>query len=517
MDTKNELTTLIRAKYPIAWVQTHEEERVVEIVSAVAGEQGKVPARWTITGGLIDLKAEAVIDQTTDPVNALDVIMTYALPEGAIFVLPDFHRFLQDVVVSRKLRDLHTALKGSRKSIVIIAPTAEIPVELQKAITVLDLDLPTADALGEVLDDAIDGMRMRAARDTRVAEEILPGLEAAYRNREALVQAGLGLTLAEFENVIAKCLVLRDLSVKVIKGEKRQIIRKNGSLEYFDSDEGMDQIGGLANLKAWTRKARKRYSAEAEAYGLAKPKGVLLVGPPGTGKSLSAKAVANELQLPLIRMDMSDTASKFYGETASNVKAALKVVNTVAPAVFWWDEVEKMFSTGGGAGGEGHEETMRALSTLLTDFEESPAPVLRVATCNGVQNLKPEFMQRFERIFFVDLPNSGERKEIFAIHLRKVRRNPKNYDLATLARITEGFVGREIRTIIMEALANAFDEDREMTTADLVEEAKRITPMSVQKKTEIEAMRNWSKANALPASAPETKQDAGRKGRDIEF
>lgn len=516
MDTKNELETLIRAKYPISWVQTHEEERVVEIVSAVAEEQGKAPASWTITSGLRNLAADEAIDQTTDPVGALDAIMNYAPPEGAIFVLPDFHRFLEDVVVSRKLRDLHSALKGTRKSIVIVAPTADIPVELQKAITVLDLDLPTAEALGAVLDDAMDGMRCRADIDKK-AKKFLPALEKAYKSRDALVQAGLGLTLSEYENVIAKCLVLRDLSVKVIKAEKRQIIRKNGSLEYFDSDEGMGEIGGLACLKQWTRKAKKRYSVEAEEYGLAQPKGILLVGPPGTGKSLSAKAVSNELQLPLIRLDMSDTASKYYGETASNVKAALKVVNTVAPAVFWWDEVEKMFSTGGGAGGEGHEETMRALGTLLTDFEESTAPVLRVATCNAVHNLKPEFMQRFERTFFVDLPNATERAEIFGIHLKKVHRDPENYDLATLAQITEGFVGREIRTVIMEALANAFDEDREMSSEDLIEEARRVTPMSRQKKTEIDAMRQWAKANAINASAPESENSTSRKIRDLEF
>lgn len=515
-DTKEELKTLIRAKYPISWVQTHEEERVIEIVREVADEQQKVPALWTITRGLWNLKEDTSLDQTQDPVSALDAIMNFALPEGAIFVLPDYHRFLQDVVVSRKLRDLHAALKETRKSVVIVAPTADIPVELQKAITVLDLDLPTAENLATVLDEAMDGMRMRAERDQK-AKEFLPMLEKAYASRDALVQAGLGLTLSEYENVIAKCLVLRDLSVRVIKNEKKQIIRKNGSLEYFDPESGMEEIGGLACLKQWTRKAKKRYSAEAEEYGLAKPKGVLLVGPPGTGKSLSAKAVANELQLPLIRMDMSDTASKYYGETASNVKAALKVVNTVAPAVFWWDEVEKMFSTGGGAGGEGHEETMRALGTLLTDFEESPAPVLRVATCNSVQNLKPEFMQRFERIFFVDLPNAHEREEIFAIHLRKVRRDPKNYDLATLALHTDGFVGREIRTIIMEALANAFDEEREMTTDDMIAEAKQTTPMSVQKKDEIERMRIWAKANALLASAPETEKGTGRKRRDLEF
>lgn len=515
-NTKEELETLIRARYPISWVQTHEEERVLKIIQDVAKEQDKVPAVWTITRGMWDLKEDRCLDQTQDPVGALDFIMKNALPEGAIFVLPDYHRFLQDVVVSRKLRDLHAALKETRKSVVIISPIADIPIELQKAICVLDLNLPTAEDLAAVLDDAMEGMRMRADTDPSPnVKEFLPKLEKAYKSRDALVQAGLGLTLSEYENVIAKCLVLHDLSVKVIKGEKRQIIRKNGSLEYFDPDEGMGEIGGLDCLKEWTRKAKKRYTSKAEEYGLSKPKGVLLVGPPGTGKSLSAKAISNTLQLPLIRLDMSDTASKYYGETASNVKAALKVVNTVAPAVFWWDEVEKMFSTG--AGGEGHEETMRALGTLLTDFEESTAPVLRVATCNAVQNLKPEFMQRFERIFFVDLPNPREREEIFTIHLRKVHRDPKNYDLAALAQITNGFVGREIRTIIMEALANAFDEDREMTTKDMIAEANRTTPMSSQKKDEIERMRNWAKANALPASTPDTEKSTKRKVRDLEI
>jgi len=490
------VASLMKARYPLIGVQTHEESRALGMLGAVGAKIGKGLVTWSLTNGM---KIGDVVYMGLD--EALDYIITHdemAENRPLIFALLDIHIYLgadgrqKDDYIVRKLRDVAISLVGADSSLVMVGPIFPVPVELEKLMTLVDLPLPSRDEFETLYLNAADDLRNREEIDESVdgiADEIESGLAE-------LTAAVAGLTLMEAENVIARAIVDRNINPEMVIQEKAAIIRKAGVLEYHHTDDDITSIGGLDNLKDYVRKAGKRFSREAEEYGLTKPKGLLLIGLPGTGKSLTAKAISNALRMPLLRLDMADVSSKYYGETTSNLKTALKVADAVSPAVLWWDEVEKMFATGGDGG---HEETLRALSTLLTHMEESTAPVFRVATAND-KTLKPEFMARFEKIFFLDAPHFGERLEIIAIHIRKVGRNPEDYDLPRIAKRTEGYVGREIRNIVMGAMETAFDEGVEFTTEHIMCECDGVVPMTEQKKDEINALQKWAEKNAVNAS-----------------
>lgn len=556
MSLKNSLEMHIRAKYPLICIETHEESRVIQILAETAGEGGLARnlLYWSVTRGLLNVTEnipeivsgemkviegqqtavvtnqdglyEAIsIDPITgpaDPYQILEYIQHY--PEGGIFVLADYHQYLRaqnpDPITVRKVRDLFADLKDTKKTVVLICPRLDLPGDLEKEVTYLDLPLPNRDELGAMLDQAVQEIREIAEEGDERTQEALEVLEPQMADRDKIIEAGLGLTRAEWENVVAKCFVTRRLETTLINQEKKQIIKKGGLLEFYETPDSMESVGGLDNLKAWVQKARLRFSPQAKAYGLNPPRGILLVGPPGTGKSLVAKVASHELQIPALRLDMSMIASKYYGETSNNIRKALDMADAIAPVEFWLDEVEKMFASGQGGSG-GHEETMRSLGAVLTHFEESTQPVFRVATCNQIQNLPPEFMARFEKVFFVDLPNSQERQEIFAIHLKQVGRDPEKFDLVGLAAATEKFVGREIRNLVQEALQTSFYEGVEVTTSHLIAEVGKITPIFSQKEDEITALRVWAEKNAEPASSPletapvKAKPNRGRRG--VEF
>ncbi|HRD25225.1 MAG TPA: AAA family ATPase [Methanoculleus sp.] len=529
---------------------------MVQILAETAGPAGlnRSLLYWSVTRGLLDLtenlqeiasgemkvlEGRGVLVQKTpeglyeivrtepgpgpaDPYQILEDIERY--PESGIFVLADYHHYLRtenpDPITVRKVRDLFSNLKDTKKTVILICPRLSLPGDLEKEVTYLDLPLPSRDELGAMLDQAVAEIREIAEEGDERTREALAVIEPQLADRDKIVEAGAGLTRAEWENVIAKCFVSRRLETSLINQEKRQIIKKGGLLEFFETPESMASVGGLANLKAWLMKAKLRFTPKAKAFGLTPPRGILLVGPPGTGKSLVAKVASHELQIPALRLDMSMIASKYYGETSNNIRKALDMADAVAPVEFWLDEVEKMFASGQGGSG-GHEETMRSLGAVLTHFEESTQPVFRIATCNQIQNLPPEFMARFEKVFFVDLPSAAERQEIFAIHLRQVGRDPAGFDLAALAAATERFVGREIRNLVQEALQTAFYEGVEVTTDHLLAEAGKVTPIFSQKEDEINALRKWAERNAEPASAvvaaEPAKANKGKGRRGVEF
>jgi len=504
MELKSRIGVLCKAKYPLIVVESYEETRVISVLEEIAKEQDKGLYSWTVTGGLRNILTQEKEEGTEDSLFVLEAIEKNDDPRGAIFILRDFHVNMlpqaTNNMVVRKLRDLRISLKETRKTVVMISPKFHIPMELEKSITILDLPLPSREELAAVFDDAIDGLRVRAEDDKKMQKLFSDHFDEQLKHRDSVIDGLCGLTLEEAEDVIAKCVVSHEISTAIVNEEKKQIIRKGGLLEYCSPDEDMSDVGGLDNMKHELRKTAKRFSKEAEAFGLSKPRGVLLVGPPGTGKSLTVKAASALMNLPLLRMDMGDVASKYYGETTNNLRAALKLADAVAPAILQLDEAEKMFSIGSGSSG-GHEETMRALGVLLTHFEESPAPVFRIATCNDPLQLKPEFVQRFEKIFFLGLPAVEERQEIIAIHLTKVNRDPSQYALEAIAGVTEGFVGRELRNLVTAGLETAFDAGVELSTDILLAEAKKVTPMAVQRETEINAIREWASKNAINASS----------------
>jgi SpoVK/Ycf46/Vps4 family AAA+-type ATPase len=496
-----EIDVLIRARYPLIYVVSWEERRVVTSLADLAARQEKTLHVWTETMGI--QPGGAVVapsgpdEQTLDPVAALDFVRTTRTP--SVFVLKDFHYFISpgyahSSAVVRKLRDLSQALRESYMTVVLLCPVLNLPPELEKDITVVDYDLPGLEELGALLDGVVRrvGGRPELQVDVPAAE------------REHLLKAALGMTLDEAENVLAKCLVQRRrFDIDLVVAEKEQIIRKSGVLEYYHWESGLDDVGGLALLKQWLDGRALAFSEKAREFGLPPPSGILLIGVQGCGKSLTAKAVASAWKLPLLRLDVGRLFGHFIGESEQNVRKAVKVAECVAPCILWVDEIEK-----GLAGVRSSAEldagvTARVFGTMTTWMQEKTAPVFLVATANDISLLPPEFLRkgRFDEIFFVDLPGPEERKEILSIHLRRRKRDPAKFDLEALARQMDGFSGAEIEEAVVSGLFKAFQKGREVETADILEAAKESRPLSVTMAEDIQALREWARMRARPASA----------------
>lgn len=486
-----ELETLIRARYPILYVVSWEEQRVEQALRTIARDRGRPLNVWTITQGFA--KGAGQRDQATkDPIAALDHVINS--PDQAIYLFKDFHTFINDYNVTRRLRDLTPSLKNSYKNLVIVSPVLKLPPELEKEITVVDYGLPEADELGRLLDEIIRQVSDRPDVDT----DLTP-LE-----REAILKAAQGLTAMEAENVFAKSLVeKRAFDIDVILTEKEQIIRKSGILEYYPANEAFSSVGGLDLLKDWMDKRTTSFTDKAREFGLPEPKGVLLLGVQGCGKSLTAKAIGAQWKLPLLRLDIGKVFAGLVGASEENMRKAIRVAESVAPAVLWLDELEKGLSGTQSSGSTDGGTTSRVFSTFLTWLQEKTVPVFVVSTANNVEALPPELLRkgRFDEIFFIDLPSKNERKEIFGIHLKKRKRDPKKFDVEALAEATPGFSGAEIEQLVVEALFDAFDASRDLKTDDLLKAARATVPLSMTMREKITYLRNWAETRARMASS----------------
>jgi AAA+ superfamily predicted ATPase len=440
---------------------------------------------------------------TKDPLAALDQVIEQVEP--AIFLFKDLHPFLTRAnhAVIRKLKDIALHLKNSYKTVVLVSPVLEIPAELEKEVTVLNFPLPTKDDLSVLLDEVID--RVQQFKQIRIDLDVA--------GRERLLQAALGLTLNEAENVLAKILVqkqrLSGEDVAEVFAEKQQIIRKSGLLEYCASGETLDQVGGLAVLKDWLRKRTRAFTEEARAFGLPAPKGMLLLGVQGCGKSLCAKAVSTHWQLPLLRFDMGRMFGSLVGSSEENVRRAIAVAESVAPAILWVDEIDKAFAGWQASGVTDAGTTARVFGTFITWMSEKTSPVFVVATANDISQLPPELLRkgRFDEIFFVDLPALEEREEIFRIHLAKRGRNPDAFDLAALAQASQGFSGAEIEQAIISGLYDAFYAGRDLTTADILEALRQTVPLARTMDEQISRLRAWAEGRARNASTRRQTQN----------
>ena len=319
------------------------------------------------------------------------------------------------------------------------------------------------------------------------------------------------MTLSEAENTFARALV-RDGSldsddIAIVAAEKRQLIRKTEVLEYVESEGSMDGVGGMDLLKDWLHKRVQAFSREARAYGLPEPRGILLMGVQGCGKSLIAKTIAASWRLPLLRMDMSRIFQSYIGSSERNMRKAVNIAESIAPAVLWIDEVEKAFAGSGGSADSDAGTTSRVLGTFLTWLQEKTSPVFVVATANDVKKLPPELLRkgRLDEIFFIDLPTGGERQKIFAIHLQKVRRDPKKFDLNALAQVARGFSGAEIEQAIVSAMHDSFFENRELQTQDIVKSVEETVPLSTTMREKIDELRAWATDRARPVARRRAK------------
>ncbi len=492
-DQMREIDVLIRARYSLLYVVSWEERRVLAALKEIVVGQDKEFYTWSETmglrGGQKPITAGSADARTRDPMKVLDTIRTSAQP--AVYVLKDFHVFLSPQyphasAVIRKLRDLADALHTAYTTVILLSPVLQLPNELQKDVTVIDYELPTLRDL--------DGLLTRAVESQRGNEQVDVNLTAEQRER--LLKAALGLTLCEAENVFARCIVEKGrFDVDLIIAEKQQLIRKSGVLEYFEAREGVQDIGGLDVLKGWLRSRALAFTEKAQRFGLPSPRGILLLGVQGCGKSLTAKAVAQLWRLPLLRLDVGRIFAGLVGSSEQNMRQAIRMAETVSPCVLWLDEIEKGLAGVQSSGMADAGVTARVFATLNTWMQEKTKPVFLVATANDITQLPPELLRkgRFDEIFFVDLPTEEERREIFAIHLRKRKRDPDQFALDRLAVASKGFSGAEVEQAVISGMYFAFEQDREVTTEDILTAVKQTVPLSVTMREEISMVRHWAR------------------------
>jgi SpoVK/Ycf46/Vps4 family AAA+-type ATPase len=380
--------------------------------------------------------------------------------------------------------------------VVMVSPIMKIPVELSKDVAVIELGTPSVDDFNGLLDRIIDDVKDQPRIKINLDDE----------GREKLVHAASGLTLKEAENVFAKTLVLDGKldadDISVVFSEKQQIIRKSGLLEYYASEEQFTDVAGLENLKQWLTKRSAAFTERAAAFGLPPPRGVLLLGVQGCGKSLCAKAVSSLWKLPLLRFDVGRMFGSLVGSSEENVRRAIHTAESVAPAILWVDEIDKAFAGSAGSGGSDGGTAARVFGTFLTWLSDKTAPVFVIATANDISQLPPELLRkgRLDEIFFVDLPTEAERRAIFAIHLEKRSRVPNGFNLDLLAKHSDGFSGAEIEQAIVSGLFDAFSEDGELDTPTLLTSLAETVPLSKTMSEDLNRLRTWAQGRARPAS-----------------
>jgi SpoVK/Ycf46/Vps4 family AAA+-type ATPase len=491
-----EVETLIRARYPLLYLVTYEEQRVEAMLAEVAKAQQKELLDWSITRGLRSVSGALKLanqEDTKEPVHALAAIAQ--LPAQAIVLLKDFHRHLDDATVVRALRELGLALKTKPITAIVVAPTLTLPPELEKDVSVIDVPLPSRADLMELLRSVA---RMVTA-SKRATVALTP------EQATAIVAAAHGLTLAEAENAFAKAIAqdnrLDASDLRLILDEKSQVIRKSGLLEYYDTEQSLSEVGGLTHLKRWLSRRKNAFSDAARDFGLPEPKGLLLLGVQGCGKSLTARAIATSWRLPLVRLDMGRIFSGLVGSSEENLRRAIRAVENLAPVVMWIDEIEKGLA-GAGGGSNDTGVAARVFGTLLTWLQEKSAPVFVVATANRIDALPPELLRkgRFDEIFFVDLPTEAERADIFGIQLARRKRDAQRYPLAELAQATPGFSGAEIEQVVIAALYDAFADGVELTPEHLFVAARETTPLAITMAEEVGRLREWARTRTRPAS-----------------
>lgn len=512
----DELELLIRARYPVLYVVSWEEARVEAHMAEIAMRRGKTLYTWSVTAGLRRADAAGNVKGTTDPVAALSTVLENKEP--AIYVFYDLHQYLNrscpcNRPVIRKVREVARGLTDSYKTLVLCSPVVDFSTDLEKDLTVYDYSLPGA------VD--IDRLLTRIAADVESNDSVKVDLDDA--GREALVRAAGGLTLKEAENVFAKTLVsdgqLTGSDVATVFAEKQQIVRKSGLLEYVEPGTGLGDIGGLEYLKEWLNRRSTAFTEEARRFGLPAPKGVLLVGVQGCGKSLCAKAVSRAWNMPLLRFDVGRMFSSFVGSSEENVRRAIAVAESVAPVVLWVDEIDKAFAGMRGSGGSDGGTTARVMSTFLTWLSEKSKPVFVVATANDISQLPPELLRkgRLDEIFFVDLPTRAERETIFKIHLGKRHRDAGAFDLATLSAACDGFSGAEIEQAVISSLFDAFSQSRELSNEDLEKSLRETVPLSRTMSERISALRAWAAGRARYAAPQEDAAAAPSMRRKLEM
>jgi len=543
-DVLDRLKILLNSSTPIVVMETVEEMRAVRLVRVACSSLNLATFEWSIASGLVrcgnevgelvpeaarvfsaeynarghifnatghdpsDIGAQALYN-SKEPAQALSNLEAMSLE--AVFILKDFHRHMDDPVVVRRLRDVGQKFSANRRTVIITAPSITIPPELGCLVEFLELPLPDKPRLRQIIDE----MSVRVGK-TRTLKRILDpvGLDAMANNLR-------GLTEEEAERATSQAIVTRygltPETVTDVLQAKKDLLRRSGMLEFIatpeatpgnDVSENLSQVGGLDNLKGWLAQRRCTWEDAARAFGLEPPRGVIILGVQGCGKSMCARAIAGEWKLPLVKFDTAAIFDKYIGETEKRIQKVFRVAEGLAPCVFWIDELEKIFAgSGPDSASVDAGVSSRILAAFLSWMQDRKAPVFVAATCNNVSALPPELIRkgRFDELFFVDLPNQAERKQIFAIHLARRKRNPAEFDLDRVAAAAWGYSGAEIDAAVQTALYAAFSSKQTVNTQGLLDALKATVPLSTTRSEEIQALRAWARLRAVPASAGDAK------------
>jgi AAA+ superfamily predicted ATPase len=476
-----EFNLLLKARYPILYISSLEEDRVEYTIRKCVKKTGnKAIYTWDFVDGYINNPNNKGF-ASKNPLQALELVEKLTGNTPSIFILKDFNKFLSDVSVSRKLRNLIRILKTQPKTLVILATEVNLPVELFDLVTLVEFTLPTAVEIHNELERLFDSLGQP------INNEFL----------EILVRSCQGLSIERIRRSLSKSIAkysaINDKTLELILIEKRQIIGQTQILEFQPTSVTFSDIGGLNNLKLWLANRKDSFGEKAKLYGLPAPRGLLIAGIQGTGKSLTAKAIANDWQLPLLRLDIGRLFGGIVGESESRVRQMIQIAEALAPCVLWIDEIDKAFMEQNNRGDNG--TTSRVLATFITWLSEKTSPVFVVATANNFNALPLEIIRkgRFDEIFFVNLPSSFERKQILQVFLTALRPNTiSDFDIDLLSRRTEGFSGAEIEQSIVEGMHLAFNEKREFTTTDILFGVEQIIPLSQIDPERMKKLQEWA-------------------------
>ncbi len=517
MSISRQLENYFKACFPALAIKTNEEPRINEDIIFAARRSDRQVVFWSCFEGYREIDGNKVHDAYKTLHAALNPAMWKKF-ENSVIVFRDIHNWPidRDPILARGLKEMMIWGPDNGTTLVFVGKKFVSNDSFQDMVTVMDYSLPEKDALKKICENILKGSLPKDEKGQ--SPNTLPP-ELKQTITPELVDALSGLTLAEAENALALSYVESDrFDPTVIYREKVQAVRRNGYLELIESNpQGLDAIGGLDELKKYIQKRRAAYTKEAMEFGLRNPKGVLMVGVPGSGKSLAAKSIGTALGIPTLKLDVGLLFDKYVGESESRTRQVLAMAEAMAPCVLWIDEIDKGLAGAGGSGDSGGGVTKRVFGSIISWMQDKKRPVYVVATANQVTGLPPELLRkgRFDEIFAVDLPNKKERKEIFRIHLEKINRKSLMKDVDSLALATDGFTGAEIETVIDEAMFNAFDEKREITADDLISAAKGTSPLSKTAKEKVDDIRTWAKNRARFASTQDEASETKERTRKI--
>ncbi|NCJ08763.1 AAA family ATPase [Synechococcales cyanobacterium C] len=497
-----DIQTLVLSFHPVIVIETVEEERIQNLLKKATQEMSIPMFEWSLSQGLIRAPGTydapwtneyappgtikpTSIGNTAEPLAVLQHIESMTLK--AVFWLKDFAPHLEDPAIARQLRELAQLFAQTRSALVLTGDAVSLPPALAHDAVFYDLQLPGRDELTQTVTDVVRIFKLKHRTQVDLSEA----------DFQALVQALSGMTIKQARQVLAYAALedgkLTPQDAERILHRKAQVIREGGVLEYLPLEENTLQLGGFAGLKNWLARARVGYSAEARALNLTPPKGILIVGIQGCGKSLAAKAIAREWKMPLLKLDAGRLYDKYIGESEKNFRQAVKLAESMAPSVLWIDEIEKSFGHSGHDGDGGLSRRM--FGSFLTWMQEKSQEVFVVATANDISQIPPELLRkgRFDEIFFVDLPDLEERSGILRIHLTRRKQSPENLDLAAILQATEGFSGAEIEQVVIAALYRALYLQKPLDTSLLLAEIHETVPLSVSRREHLQQLRAIAK------------------------